>query len=293
MLDIDAPLARLIFTKLQQLPSYEIISFIGASLLVYLQALIINYTGSIHNILHKDSMFPGLFFVIISSIYKEQLFLSSQIISNTFMVILFYRICYLYDHPKPLLPVFDSGVLLGLALLFNYKLIMFLPFILMGIVVITSFNLRYIFIAIIGIITPLYFLALIFYLADSFYILEKSILDSLQQEYFNAIEITFKDHLVWLIALPLLATSLIRLQLNYFKNKVKTRRLQLLVILFLAVSIAEVITEQTFYKTAFIYLSLPLAFILGNYFLSNKKLLLRKAVLVLIITLSLFSQYFS
>lgn len=292
-INVNAPVARLVFNFIPQLESYDVISVLTASILIYIQALLINYIGSQHNLLHKNSMLPGLFFILLNSIYKEQLYLSPQIISNTFFIWLIYRICFLYEFHKPLLLVFDCGFLLGLAALFNYDMAIYLPFILLAIVTITSFNLRYFFVAILGMLVPLYFLGVIFYLADNFLVFKTSIVDSLTKTYFNTIGFNYIQNLPWFLIIPILLLSLLRIQANYYKNKVKTRRLQLMLIILMAFSILLLFAENAFFGYAVCYIAIPISYFLGNYFLSDKRMVYRELLIWFIIGLSITGHFIS
>jgi hypothetical protein len=146
-----------------QLPVF--ISYIAAtSLLIIIQAIFLNYIVVQHSILYRDTVLPGLMFILINSLYPQQAELTPQLISNTFIILMFQRLCFLYESPNPLLIVLDAGMYLGMALLFNYDVAVFLPYILISVVIFTSFNVRYLALSVIGIAIPLYFAAVIFYL---------------------------------------------------------------------------------------------------------------------------------
>jgi hypothetical protein len=108
-----APLARIIFPFMQDLSNHLLWSYIISAVLIFLQALLINYIVTQHGILYKDTLLPGLFFVILNSFYPQQAELTPQLISTTFIILLFQRLCFLYESPNPLLIVFDAGMYLG------------------------------------------------------------------------------------------------------------------------------------------------------------------------------------
>jgi hypothetical protein len=283
MFNTNAPLADILFKYLNSLPSYDSISVISSGILLYLQALMVNYLGNRHQILYKYSMLPALFFVVLNSIYKDQLFLTPHLISNTFIILMIYRLCFLYDYEKPTFPVFDCGAFLGLAILFNYDLILLLPFILIAITTITSFNIRYLFVALLGIFVPIYFLAAIFFMVNRFDMILLSFEASFAKTYLKAFDLSFKNNLPWLVILPISASSVVRLQYNFFKNNVKSRRLLFMMAQLLIFGVLMLFAEDAFYGFALGYGAIAGSFSIAYYFLGEKRPVLKEFLFWLLI----------
>src|ERR1041384_8297882 len=68
-LNINAPLAQFLFKWILGFEKSYYFSITAASILVFIQALQLNYITSRHGILYKDTMLPGLLYVIINSLY--------------------------------------------------------------------------------------------------------------------------------------------------------------------------------------------------------------------------------
>lgn len=279
----NAPLADILFKYLNTLPSYDLISIVSSGVLLYLQALMVNYLGNRHQILYKYSMLPALFFVVLNSIYKDQLYLTPHLISNTFVILMAYRLCFLYDYEKPTFPVFDCGALLGLAILFNYDLVLLLPFILIAITTITSFNIRYLFVALLGIFVPIYFLAAIFFMVNRFDMIMLSFEASFAKAYLKAFDLSFKQNLPWLVILPISAISVIRLQYNFFKNNVKSRRLLFMMAQLLFFGALTWFAEDAFFGFATCYGAIAGSFSVAYYFLGEKRPMLKEFLFWLLV----------
>lgn len=289
---LNTPFAVLIFDwiKAHQLISYQ--NQILAILVVLVQGLLINYMSSSHNVLYKDTVLPGLIYVLLNSIYPEQLQLTPQLLANTFIILMLNRLCFLYESSQPLFLVFDAGMLLGLGILLDYDLIIYLPFILISVLYMTSFNLRYWLVAIFGIIIPAYFLGVLFYLTNHLNDFLVSFEYSLHKSYFNPIGITWAEAAIWFIIIPVFVFSTIELQLNFLRNKVKTRRVQLIILIMLVFGVISVLAENQGYIFGLTYFAVGLSFLLANYFIRSKRKWLKEALFFAILVCMFYYQYF-
>ncbi|MES2561083.1 MAG: DUF6427 family protein [Bacteroidota bacterium] len=271
-----APLANTVFTFLQTFPNYLFLSYLIAALLLITQALFLNYIVVQHGILYRDTFLPGLFFILINSLYPQQAELTPQLISNTFIILMFQRLCFLYESSNPLLIVLDAGMYLGLALLFNYDVAVFLPFILISVVIFTSFNFRYLILSVLGITLPLYFAAVVFYLNNNLASVVEFTKHSLERTLLTSVFGGYDLLIPAGILIPLLVISAVNLQLNFFRNKVKTRRILQSVALLFVFGALGLIIENTNFIYALFYLSIPLSIVIAYYFISDKRSILKE-----------------
>ena len=286
-----APLSRIFFHYLSNIDNHILWSLIVSALMVFMQSFLLNYIVSQHSILYKDTFLPGLFFVLLNSFYPQQAELTPQLISNTFVILLFQRLCFLYESPKPLLLVFDAGMYLGLGILFNYDLSVFLPFILISVVIFTSFNIRYLIISLLGILVPLYFTAIIFYLNDNLNELIFYVKQSFEKQLLKTFNTAFTQFIPWIILFPIVFISGFELQQHFFRNKVKTRRIIQSVGLMMLFGILSLFIENTNFIYAISYLSVPMSIILAYFFISEKKFLLKELIVIALIVLSFYYQF--
>ncbi len=286
-----APLSRIFFHYLQTLNNHILWGEVASAVIVFLQAFLLNYIVSQHSILYKDTFLPGLFFVLLNSFYPQQAELTPQLISNTFVLLLFQRLCFLYESSNPLLLVFDTGMYLGIGILFNYDLSVFLPFILISVVIFTSFNVRYLLISLIGILVPLYFTVIVFYLNDNFNELVFYVRQSFEKQLLKTFNTSFTQFIPWIILFPLLLVSGFELQQNFFRNKVKTRRIIQSVGLMLLFGIFSLFIENTNFIYAICYLSVPMSIIVAYFFISEKRTILKELIVFSLIALSFYYQF--
>lgn len=286
----NAPLATVFFGFITTLPNYYFWSVVMAAVLVFLQALFINYIVTSQGILYKDSFMPALIFLLLNSFFPQQTELTPQLISNTFVLLLFQRLCYLYESQNPLLVVLDTGLYLGIGILFNYDLLVFLPFILISVVISTSFNLRYLVVSLIGIMVPLYFTGIFFYVTDRYDELLMYIRQSFEHKYFKPIESDWVRLVPWILVLPVAISAVFTLQKNFFRNKVKTRRIMQSVYLMLLFGVGGLFFENVNYIYAIVYLSVPLSIVVAYYFISDRRFWLKEMIFITLVGLAFFYQ---
>lgn len=284
----DAFLSNFLFGFLIRFGDTPLISYIAALVLVVIQGVMVNYTVSRHDILYKDTYLPGLMYVVLCSLYPGQFQLTSQLISNTFLILVFQRLCYLYESPKPLLLVFDSGMYLGTGLLFNYSLAIFLPFIFISVVVFTSFNLRYIIISLIGILLPVYFILVFFYVTDRLDEMVQIGLNSVEQFRLKPLENSWEIYAPWFVLLPVAAISAFGLQQNFFRNKVKTRRIIQSIGVFALFGLGALFMQTRGFVFSVLFLNIPLSIVLGYYFISTKRFWLKETMIYAVILISVY-----
>lgn len=283
-----APLSSLLFNFIEGLPNPRLWALIFNGVLVGAQALLINYISARHNVLYKETFMPGLMFVLLSSFFPQQSELTPQLVSNIFIMLLLLRLCYLYESVNPLLLMLDAGFYLGVGLLFNYDLILFLPFILISVVIFTSFNLRYLLVSLLGIMLPLYFAAGIFYITDQLDDVLIVVQQSFEKNILKAAIERYEFLIPFVMVIPVTVVAGFNLQQNFFRNKVKTRRIIQSIGLMLLFGVIGLFFENTNFIYALYYLNVPLSIIMGYYFISEKRFLLKETMVLLLILLSLY-----
>jgi hypothetical protein len=291
-LNINAPLAQILFEWITTFEDYYYFSVVSASFFVVLQAWLLNHLVVKHSILRKDSFLPALFFVLLNSFYKEQLFLNPQLIANLFIILMFERLCNLYESEKPLYVVLDSGLFLGLAILFNYDTLIYLPLILISVVIITYFNIRFLLASIFGILLPIYLVGVVFYMFDSLNDLLIIIEISVKRNYINQITFNWIKLLPWFLITGITLVSAVLLQAEYFKSKVKTRRIIFTVVIFIIISVLIILIENHNLVYAVCYLSIPLSIIIANYFMNKRYVILKEILFLLLVSACVLYQYF-
>ena len=288
---MTAPFSGLLFNFIQTLSNGFLWSYIIATVLIIGQAILLNYIIAKHDVLYKTTFLPGFIFLLFSSIFPEQSQLTPQLLSNTFLLFILTRLFYLYESNKPLFLVLDAGMYLGIGLLFNYDFVLYLPFILVSVIIFTSFNLRYIIVSILGALIPIYFVAVYFFATDKFETFIQILISSLQTLEWSPALYNYYYFIPLAVVGITTLSGAFGLQQNFFKNKVKTRRvLQSLMLLF-GFSLFGLFLENNNVVYAFFFCNISLSVATAYYFISKKRAVLKVLTVLFFITISLVFTY--
>ncbi len=86
--------------------------------LVMIQGFIVNYIVLENRLSNTPTLFPGVFYVLISSMFPDFLYLSPILLGNTFLLLALAEIMKIYRRPQCADKIFNAGFLTGLASLF-------------------------------------------------------------------------------------------------------------------------------------------------------------------------------
>ena len=183
-----------------------------------------------------------------------------------------------------------SNATIHKSILFNYDLLLFLPFILISVIIFTSFNLRYLIVSVLGICIPLYFTGIYFYVTNRYDELLLYIIQSFEYKQLKPIETNWVRLLPWVIILPVTVVSVFNLQQNFFRNKVKTRRIIQSIYLMLFFGVAGLFFENVNYIYALVYLSVPTSIVMAYYFISDRRFLFKELLFFTLLGLAVYYQ---
>lgn len=131
---------------------------IVACVLIFIQALIINYIFSNQKISRENTLFAGVFYILFISLVTENNVLSPVLIANTFMLLAINNIMDTQLNTEASAPIFNAGFLLGTAALIYTP---FLGFVLYGIIALNmlrAFKFQELLQFLIGVIIPYFML---------------------------------------------------------------------------------------------------------------------------------------
>jgi hypothetical protein len=130
-----------------------------AMVLLLLQATYINYLVIEHRLADETSLFPGLFYILISSALPEFLYLSPSLLANTFLIIALGEIFSIYKKADCADHIFNIGFWIGTAALFYPSYLIFVILGFVGLNSFRAFKFRERLMVIIGLLTPLLLLS--------------------------------------------------------------------------------------------------------------------------------------
>jgi hypothetical protein len=150
-----------------------------AIFLIFLQANILTRFINNNHLMSRTNYLPALAYFLITSLLPGFNQLSSQLIVATLLLLIFMQIFRTYGRESQFGPIFSSGVLLGLAALLYFPSLVFFFWLLVALAVLRPFRPNEWLLAVLGVLTPYYFLFAYFFLTDQidqFRILEPLIL---------------------------------------------------------------------------------------------------------------------
>ncbi len=91
------------------------IEIITTNLIIFIQALIVNYMFLNHKLARNSSLLAGLFYIVFVSMIYSNTHLSDAIIANTFLIISLRNLWKSYKQPSISFRIFNIGFLMGLS----------------------------------------------------------------------------------------------------------------------------------------------------------------------------------
>lgn len=148
-------------------PSYLTVNITIAYLLTFLQAVRINMIFSNQKMFGKANHLPGFCYLVFTCYSFSWCVVSPSLIINSFLIFLFSQLMLLYNAQNPKINIYNSALLLGCAALLYHSNILFMLWVIFAIIILRPPKVSEWIIAILGIATPFYFLAIYLYLTNN------------------------------------------------------------------------------------------------------------------------------
>lgn len=262
-------------------------SFILSTLTVFISALLLNYIILKNEIVFIPSYLTAYFFVIINSLFTDQMYFSPVHLVNLLMILSVGAILKIYQSENPLFNILVSSLLAGFSVLLNISYFAYFLVVLIGLNLFRPFTLRENLACFIGFAIPLYLGTMINYLV---------------YDNFLPFRIFFPDYgnvasPMWALysAIPILVMigifAFLRMFQNFFKNTTKSRRTIQLLVVILLVSLVLFITGKQNPRQEFSFVAFPLAIYFAFYFSSYRFKWLKEVINLILISSVLFFQY--
>jgi Family of unknown function (DUF6427) len=247
-------------------PVYAIIAFT----LLYTQAVSFNKMVNGLRLMQKPNYLTAMSYMLVTSLFTEWNTLSSPLIINTFLIWVWARMSGLYNDNNPKSTLFNIGIAIGLSTFFYFPSLAFAILVVVGLAIIRPFRLAEWVIALLGVITPYYFILAVAFLTGQ-----------LKNYRFPGVAVTFPkfNQTNWAYAaiIIVIITSLVGfffVQQNFRRQLIQARKSWSLVFLYLLVAIFVPFINATHTFEYWILCAVPLSVLLGAAFLyPGKKIL--------------------
>jgi hypothetical protein len=238
-----------------------------AGILVFIQAILLNYVVNFYNVISKPSFLPALMYITVSSLFTPFLTLSPPLICNFLVIWMLYKLLAFYKGGEVKSNAYDLGMIVALGSVIYLPYIYFFLVIWVALLIFRPFDWRDWTAAIMGYITIFFFLAVSYYLTDhidDFY----KIWLPLGTRFPARIHIlNYYNYLLLIPVVVILILCLLRLRGNFFKSYILVRKtFQLLFLVFIIASLAFYV-KSDFKLNHFLLCAVPVAVFFAYYFL--------------------------
>lgn len=139
---------------------YAMISFV----LLYAQALLINYLVNEYRMVPKQNFLPAMAYLIITSLLPAWNYMSSPLLANTLIIWMFIKLFRLYNTPNAKAQVYNIGLIAGVCSYIYFPSAIFVVCIILGLMILKPFRFNEIVLFLMGGLTPYYFYAILLFL---------------------------------------------------------------------------------------------------------------------------------
>ena len=265
---IDGVFYRSILNWLQPVFSgipviYSIIAFF----LFYTQAIAFNKMVNDQRVMSRPHYLTGMSYLLISSLFVEWNVLSSSLIINSLLIWVWSKMSGLYSDQKPKSALFNIGIVIGICTFFYFPSLAFAALIIFGLAITRPFKLAEWLIALLGIITPYYFLLSIVFLTGNW--------DTYQLPGLAVVRPVL-DQTVWAytamgIVVITALTGLFYVQQNFRRQLIQARKSWNLTFLYLLVAVFVPFINATHTFEYWILTAVPLSAMVAAAFLYPAK----------------------
>lgn len=120
----------------------SIASVVFSTILVFLQAILINVAVNDHKLNSSINMFPGLFYILVSSTIFQSLQLTPLLMANTFLLLALAALWNTYKKNNCADKIFNVGLWIGVASLFYPVYSFFMVMAFAGLSILRAFRLQ-------------------------------------------------------------------------------------------------------------------------------------------------------
>jgi hypothetical protein len=235
-------------------------------LLLFTQAATFNRLLSEQRLMQRPNYLTGMSYLLVTSLFIEWNMLSAPLIINSLLIWVWARMSGLYNNPRPKTVLFNIGIVIGLATFFYFPSLAFAALIIFGLAITRPFKLAEWLIALLGIITPYYFLLAWVFLTDRWkgY---KFPGFAVTTPKFNQ---TNWSYAAIVIVIMVIVMGFIFIQQNFRRQLIQTRKSWNLVFLYLVVAVFVPFINATHTFEYWILTAVPLSAIMGAAFLYPK-----------------------
>ena len=259
-------LNQFVFSFLSNWPS--LILFILYVLIILAQAIRLNILMQELKMFTKPGYFVALSYILFTALLAPWSKVSAALIINFFIIWLLAKIFRLYNNNKPKTILFNVGLISSISVLLYHPSVILILIIIVSLLTIRPFRINELFVLIIGILTPIYFLTIALYFFNSISNLGsylphwRFVLPNIQ------LTSTFYFNIGWVVLLLLI--GFYYWQQNNLRMLIQARKNWAVLFLFLILSLLTVLFSNHAQLTTLMLSAIPVSCFIANGFIYAK-----------------------
>jgi hypothetical protein len=133
---------------------------------LFLQSLMLTQFINAQRMMNRSNYFPGMAYLLITSLLPEWNFFSAPMIVNTLLLFILAALFRIYNQENAKGSIFNIGLALGVAGFVFAPSLVFLVWVLLALMVMRPFRINEWILCLLGITTPFYFYAIYLFITD-------------------------------------------------------------------------------------------------------------------------------
>lgn len=259
------------------------------SILIGGQAIFLNYLVNNNKLLKTNSYILAFFYVLLNGACYLVFSINAIVFANTFLLLGLHQLFRLYNMTDSASVIFNAGLFFGISTLIYPPLIVIFPLIWISLSYLRSPNTKDFLVAIIGVLLPFVYWVTYLFLVDEFDAFNNDFI--YQQQIINQ-EVITQSFLYFFGALGVILLMALLSSFSFLnRTVVKTRKLFVLILLLLLLSLPVLFFNEKDYIALFLVLTLPVSIVVSNY-VSNLKKSWQAELLTLLLLTAIVISYF-
>ena len=265
----STPFTTLLISKPNEITLTPSGNILLAGILIFVQALLLNYLINYYNLLGKPTFLPALMYITVSGLFTPFLILTPPLICNFLIIWMLYKLFSFYKGTDVISTAYDLGMIVATGSLIYLPFVYLFLAIWIALFFFRPFNWREMVAGLIGYITIFFFLAVYYYLNNN---LDQfcPIWSPLVTKFPGSININYYNYLVLVPVIIILVLCFFKLQQNFLKSYVQVRKSFQLLLLMLLIAGFSVYTKAALNMEHFLLCAVPIAIFFAYYFLYAK-----------------------
>ncbi len=261
-------------------------SVLAGLVVVFIQAMLLNRLCIQHDVIYSHTYLPAYFYMVLSSLFAENLLLNPVMIVNLLVIFAFFSLFQLYQNQESSAMLFYSSLFFGMCGLIVSEFMLGVFFLIAATIVFKNVTFRDVIGIVTGAIFPIWILFGIYYIIGVPFTLPE-LSYKLNLQFSNIIAARFSMGVLAVITVA----GLFKTAANYNKNNIKTRRINMSLIVYFAFALLLVLLRIDEFRIIYPVLAINLSVITAYFMLGSQGRRWKELINYLLLIAVFFSLY--